>query len=72
MADMVREHECGLVIPPENPKALAQAVDYIYSHQEIAKEMGEKGHKAVDRGHSWSHRAVETSEVLLNVIEGKK
>ena len=31
-ADLVRECNCGLVIRPESPKALADAVAYLYHH----------------------------------------
>lgn len=34
--------ETGLVIPPSDPAALRQAMQYLWDHQEIATEMGRK------------------------------
>lgn len=69
-ADIVREGECGLVIPPEDPKALAQAVAYIYSHVEERVTMGRHGRELVEREHSWARRAKQTESILKKVLHG--
>lgn len=69
MAEIVRENRCGIVIPPEDPKALAEAVRYLNENPTERLEMGKRGREVVVSGHSWDHRAALTEEVLLRVIK---
>jgi glycosyltransferase involved in cell wall biosynthesis len=67
-ADLVKEGKCGLVIPPEDPRALAQAVAYLYSNPEERMAMGRQGRKLVEREHSWDQRAEQVDSVLRSVL----
>lgn len=67
MADLVREYSCGLVIPPDDPKALAEAVRYLYEHPKIRAEMGRRGRESVEKKHSWDSRADDTHCILLQL-----
>lgn len=40
LADMITENKCGLVIPPDNPIAFADALVYLADHPEERAEMG--------------------------------
>jgi glycosyltransferase involved in cell wall biosynthesis len=71
-ADLVRNYDCGLVIKPEDPIALAQAVAYLYRNPEKAKEMGQRGRRAIDKGHSWDRRAEETEKIIFSAIDNKR
>lgn len=68
-ADLVRQGRCGLVIPPEDPQALAQAVAYLYNHPEKRTEMGSRGRELVEKEHSWDLRAAQTDFVIRKVLE---
>lgn len=68
MADLVKECGCGIVIPPQNPQALAEAVRYLYEHPEIRVKMGGRGRDCVKREHSWDVRAAETDYLLRQLI----
>lgn len=68
-AELVRESECGIVIPPDDPDALAQAVSYLYHHDIERNEMGRRGREAVEQSHSWSQRASDTSKVLAGLLD---
>jgi len=68
MADLVREGGCGIVIPPEDAKALAEAVRFLYRNPEIRKRMGMKGHDLISSHHSWEKRAVQTHHILLRLL----
>lgn len=67
-ADLVKDGRCGIVIPPGNPRALAEAVTYLYHHPEERVAMGKRGRKLVEREHSWQKRAEETATVLRMVM----
>jgi glycosyltransferase involved in cell wall biosynthesis len=63
-AELVREGRCGLVVPAEDPRALAEAVAWLWGHPAEAAEMGDRGRRLVVARHSWSARARETAKVL--------
>jgi glycosyltransferase involved in cell wall biosynthesis len=67
-ADLVRDNKCGLVIPSENPKALAEAVKYLYENKEIRGEMGLRGRETIVKDHSWDIRAEMTHVILKELI----
>jgi glycosyltransferase involved in cell wall biosynthesis len=71
-ADLIRAHRCGVVIPAEDPTSLARAVAYFYEHPEDRNRMGERGHNAVLRHHSWDLAAEHTAQVLAAVLKGRQ
>lgn len=52
-ARLVRETGCGLVVPPEDPCALAEAVEWLCDHPSVAREYGLAGARLVHREYSW-------------------
>lgn len=68
-ADLVKEYQCGLVVPPDDPIALAEAVKRFYLNEKMRREMGHRGHICVKAFHSWERRAEETYRVLRNLCE---
>lgn len=71
-ADLVRAHNCGVVVPPDNPDALAEAVMLLYNSPSLRSDMGLRGRKAVEEEHSWDCRAAETDAVLQRLLSLKK
>ncbi|HCD08785.1 MAG TPA: glycosyltransferase WbuB [Thermoanaerobacter sp.] len=69
MADFVRENSCGLVIPPDKPEALAEAVRYIFENPQIGVEMGMRGRSVIEKKHSWDARASVTDKILSMLIQ---
>lgn len=63
-AEFVREYDCGLVIRPESPAALADAVRRLTESPTLSAEMGGRGRAAVASAHSWGHRAEHAARVL--------
>jgi len=59
LAALVREADCGRVVPPSDPRALADAVADAVAHPEVWRAMGERG-----RAHVVAHytRAVVTAQ----------
>lgn len=41
--EIVKNHETGIVVPPENPSSLAEAIIFLIKNREIAKKYAEKG-----------------------------
>jgi glycosyltransferase involved in cell wall biosynthesis len=40
LADMIREHGCGLAVPPDDPAALADAAVWLRGHHQERRDMG--------------------------------
>ena len=64
----IEETECGLLVPPEDPKALALAITYLLDHPDEARRIGENGRRAVIEKYNWDSEArklLELYEMLL-------
>lgn len=68
-ADMVREVGCGVVVPPEDPGALAEAVATLLQDPAGRMEMGIRGRRAIEEAYSWDKRAEATDQVLRSLLK---
>ncbi|OOE40906.1 glycosyl transferase [Salinivibrio kushneri] len=50
---IIENNQCGLCVDPLDPKAIAQAIDYLVTHPVEAEKMGRNGHKAVQEKYNW-------------------
>lgn len=71
MADLVRSEQCGLIIPPGDAHALAQAAAHLARNPQEREAMGKRGRNAIVQSHSWDQRAADTHEVLMRLVEGR-
>lgn len=55
--DIVEGNQCGLCVDPENPLAIAAAIDHLCRHPHIARRMGENGRRAVHTAYHWGSEA---------------
>lgn len=53
MARVLQEGRCGLVVPPERPAALADAIRLLAADATLARSLGDAGRKLVEREYSW-------------------
>lgn len=60
----------GLVVPPGDPEALAEAVAWLAFHPEEREQMGRHGRHLAERCYSWRVRAEDTERCIANVIRG--
>ena len=56
MARLVEREKCGVVTNCD-PKSLSEAIDYLLSNTKVSEELGLKGREAIEKRHSWAHRA---------------
>jgi glycosyltransferase involved in cell wall biosynthesis len=63
-AEMIAEGQCGLVVPPGDPVALATAVAWIAAHEADRVAMGRRGRELVVARHSWKKRAHDTDAAI--------
>lgn len=63
-ADIVRERECGVVVPVDDPAALARAVAELAADPKRAKAMGARGVAIARAEYSWDRRAGDIDTLL--------
>ncbi|MBN1995840.1 MAG: glycosyltransferase family 4 protein [Anaerolineae bacterium] len=56
-AAVVKEVNCGLIVPPANPCLIAEAIAYLLDHPQEARKMGENGRQAVLERYNWESEA---------------
>lgn len=50
---IVEGNQCGLCVDPLDPKAIAEAIDFLVTHPEEAEQMGRNGQRAVYERYNW-------------------
>lgn len=50
---IVEQNECGICVDPGDPRAIADAIDWLLANPEAAARMGENGQLAVARRYNW-------------------
>jgi glycosyltransferase involved in cell wall biosynthesis len=54
LREIVVEARCGLLVDPLDPRAIAQAVEYLVRSPEEAEQMGQRGQEAVRTRYNWA------------------
>lgn len=67
-AHLVRSEECGLVVPPDDPPAIAAAVRRLANEETTACRQGRRGREATVNRHSWRRRARQTDDILRVIL----
>lgn len=60
--------ECGLLVDPLNPQAIANALRWILDHPCEAEIMGKKGREAVDKIYKWEHEAPQLISLYKRLL----
>jgi glycosyltransferase involved in cell wall biosynthesis len=68
-ADVVKDHACGVAIPPDDPEALAQAILALFHRRHEIKEMGDRGRRAAEL-HFAGPLVLAAMEASLSAIAG--
>lgn len=51
--------QCGLLVDPLNPQAIAEAMRWIMEHPVESEAMGQRGRKAVEKTYNWDKEAAK-------------
>ena len=49
--------DCGLLVDPLDPRAIAGAIEYLFTHADEAEAMGRRGREAVENQYNWAFEA---------------
>jgi len=67
-AKVVRDSECGLVVPIDRPDELAKSIVMLLKNPALRQQMGINGRNAVMGKYEWKHMAYHTGKVFLSIL----
>ena len=65
---MERGGKCGILVNPQDPQAIAQAMQWILEHPAEAEEMGRRGREAARRYYNWDREADKLIALYQNLL----
>jgi glycosyltransferase involved in cell wall biosynthesis len=68
LREYVSNRETGILVKPEDPDALADAIRYLWEHPEEANAMGARGRKFMEDKFSLDHWLIKAQEILQGNI----
>ena len=69
--EVIRDNETGLLVPPGDEAALAQALLRLVRDPETCRRMGEAGRALVQKEYLWNDSLNRMSQLYENVIHGR-
>ena len=68
---IVTHGETGILVKPRDIDTLVEALDFLLSHPEEAKAIGERSRNMVLKNYTWEKNAKRTIEVYHEVLNGR-
>lgn len=66
--EIIEGNACGLCVDPLDPKAIAEAIDFIIKNPDRAKQMGENGKLAVQARYNWDIEAANLLKLYAKLL----
>jgi len=66
--ETVQDGVTGLLVPPRDPAALAQAIGYLLQHPELQAQFGKEGRRRVEQGFTAARMARQTRQVYHQLM----
>jgi glycosyltransferase involved in cell wall biosynthesis len=66
--DLIAGAGCGLLVDPMNPKAIAGAIDYVFSHPDEAAAMGQRGRRAITERYNWATEGATLLDLYADIL----
>lgn len=67
--EIVKQYKLGICVNPNNPKEIAEAINYLLSNPEEAKEMGKLGQKLFREEFNWDVEQKKLLELYSTIIK---
>jgi len=68
LPEVVAHGKTGLLVPPMEPQALAEAIRFLLQHKNTREEMGKAGRERVEKYFTWEHAAREVTKFYQEVL----
>jgi len=66
--EIVEGDGCGLTVDPRDPKAIAEAIQWLLEHPKEAEEMGKRGRRAVLEKYNWDREAEKLLDLYRRLL----
>jgi glycosyltransferase involved in cell wall biosynthesis len=70
--EIVSEADCGILVDPLDPKAIANAIAWLLIHPDDATRMGRNGLTAVRQKYNWTSQAEKLKDLYARLLAGKQ
>ncbi len=67
--EIINGAQCGLCVDPLDPKAIAEAIQYLVDHPDEAEKMGKNGRLAVEEKYNWEIEEQKLLQVYGDLLE---
>lgn len=67
--DIVQKYKCGVCVDPNNVQEISDAINYLISNPDIAKEMGVNGRIAIENEFNWEKEEKKLIELYEKIIQ---
>jgi len=67
--EIVEGNRCGITVDPLDPKAIAQGIEYLLTHPEEARQMGENGRRAVEEKYNWEREKEKLLKLYKELLK---
>jgi len=68
--EIIEGNRCGITVDPLDPKEIAQAIEYLLTHPEEARQMGKNGRRAVEEKYNWEKESKKLLDLYLKLLGG--
>jgi glycosyltransferase involved in cell wall biosynthesis len=67
VSDIIENGKCGIVVPPDDDDALADAIIKLLKDEKLRKKLGENGRKLVVNAYTWKHVAENMMKIIAEI-----
>ena len=68
--DLLEDGVNGIFVPPGDPQALRQAIQYLLEHPDVAAQMGAEGRRRAEEVFALDHFVANVRQIVCDVITG--
>jgi glycosyltransferase involved in cell wall biosynthesis len=68
--DMIEKNNCGICVDPEDPEAIARAVERLYSNPILCREMGKNARDMITNVYNWDKEGERLVGLYKEVFSG--
>lgn len=72
LRELIEQHNCGVLVDPESPKEIAEAMQWVLAHPEEAAAMGRRGREAVEGHFSWDAESAKLIALYEDLLQDGK
>jgi glycosyltransferase involved in cell wall biosynthesis len=72
VAPIIEEADCGVLVDPSDPEQIAEALDYLATHPQERKRLGENGRRAVLDRYNWEAEAEKLIAMYVELYDSVK